>query len=240
MKSFLRSLVIRLLSLPLLGPPLRQLHNAILRWCSGFVIARYVRTQTLRRLHLGAGTGGGMPGWLNTDIDPSRWPTVKLDATKPFPLPTDSFDAVFTEHMIEHIPLAAGQYMLGESYRVLKPGGILRVATPDLARIVALYGSASEAHQKYLQWSLRHVGLPGGLPPDVIVINSLFHDHGHRFLYDEATLTSVLRTAGFVDIVRYAPGQSDRPEYRNLELHHLAIGHDANNFETLLLQARKP
>jgi hypothetical protein len=71
-------------------------------------------------------------------------------------------------------------------------------------------------------------------------VNSLFHDHGHQFIYDEETLATLLRSAGFIEIRRCLPGESKLAEFRSLELHHLVIGTEANRFETLVLEARKP
>ncbi len=208
----------------------------VTRLSAGPLIARYLRTHAERKLHLG---GSGMQGWLNSDLEPSHWRTVRLDATRPFPLPDASFSLVFSEHMIEHVPLEGARRMLAEAHRVLQPGGRIRIATPDLARIIGLYGTTDAARRDYLRWSLAHNHLPGDLPADVVVINSLFHDHGHQFLFDEEALTLVLRAAGFTGIQRHAPGESEHPGLRNLEMHHYVIGHAANNFETLVLEAGK-
>tara|TARA_B110001452_G_C15111749_1_gene387524 strand:- start:295 stop:732 length:438 start_codon:yes stop_codon:yes gene_type:complete len=41
---------------------------------------------------------------------------------------------VYSEHMLEHLPPAAGVSLLRESWRVLAPGGLLRIVTPDLTK----------------------------------------------------------------------------------------------------------
>jgi len=240
MKTRLKAVTRRLSTVPLLGAAARRTRVLCLRWSTPFVIRSYLRAAADGKLHLGAGSGSGLPGWLNTDLCPGRWPTVRLDVTRRFPLPDAAFAYAFSEHMIEHVPLAAARRMLGECYRVLRPGGWIRIATPDLARVVRLHGAIDPAPRRYLDWALRHNRLPDDLPSDAVVINSLFHDHGHRFLYDEPTLAAVLIAAGFSDPRRCAPGESSHPELRGLEVHHTAVGHDANNFETLVLEARKP
>lgn len=48
------------------------------------------------------------------------------------PFGANSFDAIFCEEAIEHIPLAKGENLLGECLRILKPGGVLRISTPNL------------------------------------------------------------------------------------------------------------
>jgi ubiquinone/menaquinone biosynthesis C-methylase UbiE len=56
---------------------------------------------------------------------------IIVDVTRRSPFVDNTFDFIYSEHMIEHIPYVGGRAMLEESYRVLKPGGTLRIATPD-------------------------------------------------------------------------------------------------------------
>ncbi|HXC02384.1 MAG TPA: methyltransferase domain-containing protein [Opitutaceae bacterium] len=234
MKTLLKNAARRMLKLPLIGPVVAGLFA---RLAARPLISKYLHTHEVRKLHLG---GSGLPDWLNSDLCPSHWKIVRLNATQTFPLPDASFSFVFSEHMIEHVPVAGARRMLTECHRVLRPGGRIRLATPDLARVVQIHAATDPTNQDYLRWAIAHNRLPADLPADAVVINSLFHDHGHQFLYDEPTLAALLRATGFEDVRRYAPGESDQPELAGLEMHHHVIGHAANNFETLVLEARKP
>jgi predicted SAM-dependent methyltransferase len=234
MKTLFKNTVRRILKLPLIGPAVAGLFA---RLAARPLIRNYLRTHEVKKLHLG---GGGLPGWLNSDLFPNHWKIVRLDATKPFPLPDASFSFAFSEHMIEHVPLMGARSMLAECYRVLQPGGLIRLATPDLAHVIQIHAATDPTTKDYLRWAIAHNRLPADLPADTVVINSLFHDHGHQFLYDEPALAALLRATGFADVLRYTPGQSDQPELSGLEMHHYVIGHAANNFETLVLEARKP
>jgi predicted SAM-dependent methyltransferase len=234
MKDHLKRAARSVVKWPFVGPAIAGLFA---RLAARPLVARYLRTHETRKLHLG---GSGLGGWLNTDLLPSHWTIVRLDATGDFPLPDSSFSFVFSEHMIEHVPVAGARHMLAECRRVLRSGGRIRLATPDLARVVRIHAATDPASQEYLRWAIGHNRLPADLPADAVVVNSLFHDHGHQFLYDEPTLAALLRAAGFVDVRRYAPGVSDLPELSGLELHHYVIGHAANNYETLVLEARRP
>lgn len=100
-------------------------------------IERYLASTGVRKLQIGAGPNN-LPGWLNTDIEP-RQGQAFLDAMKPFPIPDNSLHYVYAEHVIEHLPFKGGMVTLRESYRALVPGGKLRVATPDLEKLVALF-----------------------------------------------------------------------------------------------------
>jgi len=53
------------------------------------------------------------------------------DASQPFPFPSGSFDLVFSSEALEHIAHPAA--CVGEMRRVLRPGGILILKTPNLA-----------------------------------------------------------------------------------------------------------
>ena len=114
-------------------------------------IRDYVSSAEPRKLQLGAGP---MPldGWLNSDIEPFDR-VVYLDASKPFPLEDASFRYIFSEHVIEHLPLEGGDVMLAESYRILEPGGKIRIATPDLDRLLALFDEELDPkEQQYLKF----------------------------------------------------------------------------------------
>jgi SAM-dependent methyltransferase len=55
------------------------------------------------------------------------------------PLPDDCFDAVYANHVIEHLTPAEGERFTAELWRVLKPGGICRMVTPDLESVCQEY-----------------------------------------------------------------------------------------------------
>lgn len=76
--------------------------------------------------------------WNNLDL--VRCPGVEpFDLRHPLPFPEDSFDVVYSSHVLEHLPPDDGERFLREQFRVLKPGGICRVAVPDLEKICRLY-----------------------------------------------------------------------------------------------------
>src|ERR671931_412404 len=50
-----------------------------------------------------------------------------LDLTQPLPYPDGWFEAAFGQHVLEHLTAAEGEGLLRELFRVLRPGGVLRV-----------------------------------------------------------------------------------------------------------------
>src|SRR5262245_6313463 len=101
------------------------------------VIEKYLAEHKVRKLHVGCGNNI-LGGWLNSDYCPSDSRVIHVDATKPFPFVENLFDYVFSEHMIEHVSYLGGLSLLAEACRVLKPGGKIRISTPDLAFLVNL------------------------------------------------------------------------------------------------------
>ena len=206
------------------------------------LVSRYLARHPEPRLQLGAGAIR-MPGWLNTDGYPLSFSIVSVDAGKPLPFADRTFTHVFSEHHIEHMPYLGGRAMLRECHRVLRSGGRIRIATPDMDTLLALHASPRSPRQEaYIRW-ITDTWMPelAGVYSDVLVINNAFRAWGHRCVYDEPTLRASLAAAGFTDIARCAPGESDDPQLRGLESHGNAVGNlELNRFETMVLEARRP
>ena len=93
---------------------------------------------TRRLLNIGCGERWH-PSWVNVDVVPRAASVIAADAARGLPFPDAHFDAVYHSHVIEHIRRADVPRFIGECRRVLKPHGVLRVATPDLERLAELY-----------------------------------------------------------------------------------------------------
>lgn len=63
----------------------------------------------------------------------------QADLSKGIPAGEDQFAIVYHSHILEHFEKRAAERFIAECYRVLKPGGILRLATPDLEQIARQY-----------------------------------------------------------------------------------------------------
>jgi predicted SAM-dependent methyltransferase len=202
-------------------------------------IRRYLRHHTVRKLQLGTG-GSLLEGWLNTDQLPYSRKVAFLDATRPFPLPDASIDFILSEHHIEHITYPQATVMLRECARVLRPGGRIRIATPDLEQILRLYRDPGPEGQDYIRWMTdRFLREAPGYSP-VFVINLCMRLAGHQFLYDGATLASAMSAAGLVDVERLAPGVSRAPELQGVDSHEQFTQNAAvNEYETMVYEARK-
>ncbi|MEM9024108.1 MAG: methyltransferase domain-containing protein [Bacteroidota bacterium] len=208
-------------------------------------IQDYFEQHPVRKLQLGADQHV-LPGWLNTDLmeQDTTYPPemVKLDARKSLPFPDQSFDRVFSEHMIEHINYHDGRNLLRECHRILKPGGIIRLATPDLKVLLDLYQAESRTpiQEKYVRFITDRF-LPGIHDyQGIFVLNNAFYNWGHRFLYDRHTLTALLRECGFDRFQYPLTLESDVLDLRDLESHGKLIEDEAiNRFETMVIEATR-
>lgn len=203
-------------------------------------ISDYLKNSRVKKLQLGT-SNNVLDGWLNTDVFPNHHSVVYLDATKQFPFDGNMFDYIVAEHMIEHIEYHAAQVMLRECFRVLKPGGRVRFATPDLSVLLALHSKEkTDAQRNYVDWSSARFLPEVEECRDVFVINNFFRAWGHCFLYDAETLHRALYSTGFREIKFYKPGASEDPNLENLESHGKELqSEDINQFETMVVEGSK-
>jgi predicted SAM-dependent methyltransferase len=105
--------------------------------------------------------------------------------------------------------------MLTESYRVLKPGGKIRITTPGLEFLIDLFNNRNQFNSEYTAWGTAANGLP--LVDPAIVINNFVRAWGHQFIYSKELLAKTLEMAGFQQIKEYNICESDDVNFQNLE-----------------------
>jgi predicted SAM-dependent methyltransferase len=113
-------------------------------------------------LNVGCGTRYHA-AWTNVDLRSNSPDVLAYDIRTGLPYADKTFDAVYHSHVLEHMPRNAGEALIGECYRVLKNGGILRVVVPDLEFNARLYlqclaeakkENVSEIEREHYHWVL--------------------------------------------------------------------------------------
>lgn len=210
-----------------------------LRFGDPQTIERYLKSHSIRKLQLGAGSNNAA-GWLNTDIEPAD-KQVYLDATARYPFPDGSFHYVFGEHVIEHVSWEEGILMLRECYRVLAQGGKLRIVTPNLTKFIQLLNGVPDAEaQRFIDAKFRVGGFPVTPTPGIYILNRQMREWGHQFLYDPPTLRKSLELAGFKQIAQYEIGEKTDPNFQEVEIRSRHSNPDMkliNNWEAMAFEA---
>lgn len=186
-------------------------------WFRRRFVAAYLADHRPAKLHIGC-QDHPITGWLNTEF--GRGPpkgVLYLDATQSFPIDSSSFDYVFSEHMIEHVPVAGALNMLTECFRILKPGGRIRISTPPLEFLIDLMASPSDEHRRYADYHYREFLADAPLKSPAAIVNDYYRAWGHQFVYDRASLRDLLLRAGFVNLEEFPINSSGDPNLTDLE-----------------------
>jgi predicted SAM-dependent methyltransferase len=159
-------------------------------------------------------------------IDYSWRPGLDLcwDITKGLPISSNLASGIFSEHCLEHISFADCLAVTKEFYRIMKFGAALRIVVPDGELYARKYLAGeplpyAAAHEEY------------GLYSPFMSVNQIFYNHGHRFIYDFATMAKVLEQAGFRQIEKHSFRQGGDP--------HLLVDDESRAVESLYVTALK-
>jgi predicted SAM-dependent methyltransferase len=90
------------------------------------------------KVNLGCGASYH-PEWINLDFVPHSNEVVQCDLRKNLPFADGVCSAVYHSHVLEHFRRNQGELFIRECFRVLSPGGVIRVVVPDLETIARLY-----------------------------------------------------------------------------------------------------
>ena len=138
------------------------------------------------KLHLGCGKRY-IPGYVH--IDAVDYPHIDHVASiDNLSFISDlSIEVIYNCHVLEHFKRKEVERVLHEWFRVLKPGGVLRISVPDFAKL-------SEVYQRYGKLDM--------------VIGALFGRGDYLYnihynVFDFDSLSEALKKAGFNNMQRY-------------------------------------
>jgi SAM-dependent methyltransferase len=148
---------------------------------------------------------------------------VVHDLRKGIPAASNSVDAVYHCHVLEHIDRDAVPDFFAEVLRVLRPGGIHRIVVPDLEAHMRLYRESLEAgnpnHDQMIdrligQMVRREALGTSRQPPFRRVIENLVlgdarkRGETHQWWWDRLNLQHALEEAGFLEVASLGPTES--------------------------------
>ena len=176
-----------------------------------------------RRLNWGCGMDPP-PGWITSDRKEGPGIQLSCDILEGLPLDGDSVDYAVSIHALPELPLAQLVPALTELRRVLRPGGVLRLALPDLVKGVRAY---LDGDREYFLVPDDDAGSIGGK----LVTQLLWYGYT-RSLFTADFAEELLRSAGFSTVAHCAFGETRSPFTAIVEL-------DNRERESLFVEAVK-
>ncbi|ERR1035437_468185 len=196
-------------------------------------------------LNLGCGVDVAA-GWINIDRSPSvlldrvppvkhllrwlgilaaghmaTWPrsVVRYDLRRGIPYGDRSVDAIYSSHMLEHMYLNQARDLLKECERVLKPGGIIRVALPDCGVVASdfVQQEAAGVADAGLQFNRSLVGGLLKAPSRRQRLVGLASSDQHRWYPTRSLVRQLLMEAKFVRVAERGFLEGDLPALVSVE-----------------------
>jgi predicted SAM-dependent methyltransferase len=188
------------------------------------VFIKRKKIQHLTLLNVGCGP---FPNKSFINLDYCWTPEIDIcwDITrKPYPLKSSSLEGIYTEHCLEHIGLSDFEKNMHEFFRLLKPGGTVRIIMPDGEIYLDIYQKRKNGENIQMPFEKEYIS-------PMARINGIFRNHGHRFIYDFHTVKKLLEKAGFKDIKKKSFSQGRDK--------HLLIDTESRAIESLYVEASK-
>lgn len=146
------------------------------------------------KLHLGCGKRDFGPEWIH--IDSAKFDhVIHFDVTK-LPFHDKSVDVIYASHLIAYFDRHEIMHVLSEWKRVIRPGGILRLATPDYFKMSKMY----------LESKIRLDDIHGPLYGRMEMNDKIIY---HKTVYDYPTIVRILGLCGFINVKRYDHNETE-------------------------------
>jgi predicted SAM-dependent methyltransferase len=147
-------------------------------------------------------------GFISTEAARHAWAdNIRYcDVSRGLPFRDGEAAVVYASHVLEHLTPLQARNLTREAYRVLKPGGVLRLVVPDLERLARLYlqerangagyGNAADKFMEHLRTCPDYSG--SALP--LKLYRAYLDTLSHKWMYDTASLTALMAEVGFMEL----------------------------------------
>ena len=152
------------------------------------------------------------------------------DATRSLPIPSSSVDVLYSSHMFEHLDRREAVLFLKEAMRVLRSGGTIRLAVPDIQRQARQYIATGDA-DAFIEATLLTQDRPRSFSQRLKLL--LVGTRHHQWMYDGRSLLRLLESEGFASATVLEPGESRIEDPQDLNLRE-------RSSESVYLEAIKP
>ena len=164
----------------------------------------------IKRLNWGCGSWVE-PGWINSDIKADRGAELVCDIRQGLTLDSESIDYAVSIHALPEFHCSEIVPVLVELRRVIKPGGVLRLALPDLFKAINAYQQGDKGYFLIPDRDARSLGAK-------LVMQMLWYGYS-KTLFTGEFIEEMLLKAGFFEVRHccYKITKSGWPEIVNLD-----------------------
>ncbi len=155
-------------------------------------------------------------GFLTKPFFKADWndSVVLQDLTAKWQWSDNTVDVVYSSHTIEHLWREDGEHFMAEAFRVLKPGGVLRVIVPDLNRFVERYLQGEFKSTEFVK-KLSVIPFSRNDSWYARMFSSYFR-FPHKCMYDLDDMKALIENAGF-EITSTSAENSAIEDLENIE-----------------------
>lgn len=146
------------------------------------------------RVNIGSG-GMYIAGFVNIEMDPFQRKDIWLDVRHGLPFYDGEVSIIFICHLIEHMDWESVQFLFRECRRILKPGGVIRIASPSLSKAIGAYTTSDMAYFPQ--------EVPGKTAGKRFSLYMTYFCQ-HRLMFDFGFIRECLTEAGFNDVAECA------------------------------------
>ena len=137
------------------------------------------------------------------------------DGIKRIPENDSSVDVIYSCHMVEHLEKLDVASFFKEARRILKSGGIIRLAVPNIKYQVDNYLKDGDA-DKFIESTYLTRKKPKTIIAKIKYL--IIGDRNHQWMYDGKSLCNLLSSAGFEETRILEPGLTTIPDQGMLDL----------------------